>query len=116
MQLNKERPRTFEEHVFATLLDALAIDYHMQVLFHDYWLDHYGVSAFHVDFVIYTPACVIFEIDSSTRHGWRQRRRTRMRDEFLAAQGFRVVHIPEKDLQRSPRTVASRIWSLVIGD
>lgn len=116
MQLNDRKVRTFEQHVFATLLDTLAIDYHVQVPFDDYWLEHYGIKHLIVDFVIYQPQCVIFEIDGPGSNGWRARRDRRMRDEFLSAQGFRVVHITESELRRSSRMVASRVWHYVFGD
>ena len=118
MQLNNGKTRTFEEYVFATLLDSLAIDYHVQVTFYDYWLEHYGVSQLTVDFVVYGDASFVFEIDGdSHRLNWRQRRKDRMRDEFLEAHGFKVVRIKNTELMLDDlRPVASRVWSLVFGD
>lgn len=117
MKLNRNNTRTFEEYVFATLLDSLAIDYHVQVSFDDYWPEHYGVSQMTVDFVVYADQSLVFEIDGPSHRAWRQRRKDQMRDEFLEANGFKVVRIKNDELQLDDlRPVASRVWSLVFGD
>lgn len=118
MQLNNGKLTTFEEHVFATLLDALAIDYYAQVTFYDYWIEHYGVGRVRADFVVYSPICAIFEIDGPIHWtSWRQKRKDRMRDEFLRAQGFKVVRIRNTELfDDDLQAVAARVWALLIGD
>lgn len=118
MRIGKARPQTFEEHVFATLLDTHAIDYRCQVRFYDDWLEHVGVGYFNVDFMVHGDTqSYIFEIDGPNHTGqWRARQRDAMRDEFLRAQGFIVVRFTNHQVEHELREVAAKIWPMLIGD
>jgi very-short-patch-repair endonuclease len=98
--------------MFEIILQSFAVDYACQVTFYDTYLDHYGVGAFRVDFVIYNKS-VIFEIDGISHRRWQERRIDRMKDEFLTDQGFEVVRITNKEIDESFDAVASRVYRLV---
>lgn len=116
MKLNARNPQTFEEFVFATLLDTFALDYACQITFQNPYLDPYDVGRLTVDFVVYSRN-IIFEIDGPTHLNWRQRRRDRVRDEILAELGFTVVRFTNRDLREDNiRETAARVWELCMDD
>ena len=116
MKLNARSPQTFEEFVFATLLDTFAIDYACQITFQNPNLKPYDLSRFTVDFVVYDRN-IVFEIDGPTHRGWRAKCRDRARDAVLRDLGFMVVRITNNDLrEENIRQVASRLWELCMDD
>ena len=115
MKLNDGKPGSHYEVLFATILDAFAVDYACQVTFHDYWLDHIGVGPFRVDFVIYDCG-IVFEIDGDAHTSWRKRRTDRMKDQFLKQQNLRVVRITNAEIEADYEAVASRVYALVYID
>jgi hypothetical protein len=112
MKLNNGKAASHHEYMFEIILQSFAVDYACQVTFYDTYLDHYGVGAFRVDFVIYNKS-VIFEIDGISHRRWQERRIDRMKDEFLTDQGFEVVRITNKEIDESFDAVASRVYRLV---
>jgi uncharacterized protein DUF559 len=112
MKLNDGTPGSDYERLFAAILDAFAVDYSCQIVFHDYWLEHIGVGSFRVDFVI-PHANLIIELDGPGHGGWKRRRADRMQDEFLRSLGFTVLRIQNKELDEDIHIIASRIYELL---
>lgn len=115
MKLNKGVHGSHYELLFATILDAFGVDYACQVTFWDYWLEHYGVNPFRVDFVVYS-AGIVFEIDGENHGYWRTRRIDRMKDEFLLSINLRVIRITNAELEADYEAVASRVYELVYAE
>ncbi|MFZ5786069.1 MAG: endonuclease domain-containing protein, partial [Acidobacteriota bacterium] len=65
-----------------------------------------------VDFALPSIKLAI-EVDGSSHHSAERRERDRQRDSFLKSSGWTVLRFTNREVLRSPRSVAERVWTAV---
>jgi hypothetical protein len=94
----------------AKLLDALSPDWKLH---HRIAYGPRGGSAYWVDLVLAAPAHIAVEIDGHSHRQTKWKAIDRRKEEFLLSRGFRVIRIPNENVEHALEGVVAFITAVV---